>query len=72
MGQQNDEQAELVADFLDEVMPMLSKHQVILLFDSWYAKKNIVHKQTSIELLMNLANAGHAVLKRLLKVVNHW
>lgn len=33
---------ELAAMLLDEVMPALEKRQVILLFDSWYAKRSLI------------------------------
>lgn len=50
---------QLAADLLDEVMPMLSKRQVILLFDSWYAKKNLIQHARQYDNLAIICNVRH-------------
>lgn len=50
---------QLAADLLDEVMPMLSKRQVVLLFDSWYVKKNLIQHARQYGILAIICNVRH-------------
>jgi len=47
---------ELAADLLDVVMPELDGHQVILSFDSWYAKKPLLERTSSYRNLSIVTN----------------
>ena len=47
----------LACQFLDEVMPILAKRQVVLLFDSWYAKRELL--ALSYPNLNPICNARH-------------
>ena len=55
----------LACQLLDEVMPILEKRQVILFFDSRYAKRELLALALSHpnEHLLNLTNAGHMLMK---------
>lgn len=35
---------ELAGDLIEEVMPLLKDRQVLLLFDSWYAKSSLIER----------------------------
>ena len=48
-----------VSQLLDEVMPILEKRQVILLFDSWYAKRELLAHALSYPNLNVTCNARH-------------
>lgn len=39
---------ELAGDLIEEVMPLLKDRQVLLLFDSWYAKSSLIEQFCSI------------------------
>ena len=45
------------ADLLDEVMPMLRGRQVILLFDCWYAKREVIRRALKYDNLEIICNA---------------
>ena len=47
----------LACQLLDEVMPILEKRQVILLFDSWYAKRELLAHALSYPNLNVICNA---------------
>ena len=47
----------LACQLLDEVMPVLEKRQVILLFDSWYAKRELLAHALSYPNLNVICNA---------------
>ena len=47
----------LACQLLDEVMPILEKRQVILLFDSWYAKRELISRALSSPNLNVICNA---------------
>ena len=47
----------LACQLLDEVMPILEKRQVILLFDSWYAKRELISRALSYPNLNVICNA---------------
>ena len=49
----------LACQLLDEVMPILEKRQVILLFDSWYAKRELLAHAISYPNLNVICNAHH-------------
>ena len=49
----------LACQLLDEVMPILEKRQVILLFDSWYAKRELLAHALSYPNLNVICNARH-------------
>lgn len=49
----------LACQLLDEVMPILEKRQVILLFDSWYAKRELLAHALSYPNLNVTCNARH-------------
>ena len=49
----------LACHLLDEVMPILEKRQVILLFDSWYAKRELLTHALSYPNLNVICNARH-------------
>ncbi len=57
MWKKDKSKIELAKDMVDKVMPTLSEiHQVILLFDSWYAKKpltTIVSKYANLDIVCN-------------------
>ena len=47
---------ELAADLVDAVMPELNGHQVVLSFDSWYAKKTLLERVRSYQNLSIVTN----------------
>ena len=49
----------LACQLLDEVMPIIEKRQVILLFDSWYAKRELLAHALSYSNLNVICNARH-------------
>ncbi|WP_286820489.1 transposase [Mitsuokella sp. UBA4253] len=49
----------LACQLLDEVMPILEKRQVILLFDSWYAKRELLAHALRYPNLSVICNARH-------------
>nr|WP_248614797.1 transposase [Mitsuokella multacida] len=49
----------LTCQLLDEVMPILEKRQVILLFDSWYAKRELLAHALRYPNLNVICNARH-------------
>lgn len=49
----------LACQLLDEVMPILEKCQVILLFESWYAKRELLADVLSYPNLNVICNARH-------------
>ena len=49
----------LACQLLDEVMPILEKRQVILLFDSWYAKRELLAHALRYPNLNVICNARH-------------
>ena len=50
---------ELATELLGEIMPMLKDKQVILCFDSWYAKKKLIYWALSYNNVNILCNARH-------------
>ena len=50
---------ELTTELLAEIMPMLKDKQVILCFDSWYAKKKLIDWALSYNNVNIICNARH-------------
>ena len=50
---------ELATELLGEIMPMLKDKQVILCFDSWYAKKKLIDWALSYNNVNIICNARH-------------
>lgn len=50
---------ELATELLGEIMPMLTDTQVILCFDSWYAKKKLIDWALSYNNVNIICNARH-------------
>ena len=50
---------ELATELLAEIMPMLKDKQVILCFDSWYAKKKLIDWALSHSNVNIICNARH-------------
>lgn len=53
---------ELAGDLIEEVMPLLKDWQVLLLFDSWYAKSSLINGFCSI--LSSTLSATSAVIRQ--------
>ena len=48
---------EMAADFIDEIMPQLADRKVILTFDAWYAKKELINRalqHKNLEIICNV------------------
>ena len=48
---------EIAADFIDEIMPQLTGRKVILTFDAWYAKKELINRALQHKNLEIICNA---------------
>lgn len=48
---------EIATDFIDEIMPQLAERKVILTFDAWYAKKELINRtlhHKNLEIICNV------------------
>ena len=48
---------EIAADFIDEIMPQLADRKVILTFDAWYAKRELINRalhHKNLEIICNV------------------